>query len=98
LGRIKIESKADARARGVPSPDRADALMYALGQPYQKMEIILVPNRPIRSSGSGSSSSPMSPFSTGFVEVPDNGDDDRPRSRREQLEAVFGRLGRWRGF
>ncbi len=98
LGRFKLESKADARARGVPSPDRADALMLALGQPYQKLEILLVPNGPIRSSGSGSSSSPMSPFPTGFVEVPDSEDEDRPRSRREQLEAVFGRLGSWRGF
>jgi hypothetical protein len=29
-GRMKIESKEQARARGVPSPDRADALMLAL--------------------------------------------------------------------
>ena len=32
LGRTKIESKEDARKRGVPSPDRADALMLALGE------------------------------------------------------------------
>ena len=32
-GRIKIESKEDARKRGVPSPDRAEALMLALGEP-----------------------------------------------------------------
>jgi phage terminase large subunit len=31
-GRLKIESKAEAAARGVPSPDRAEALMLALGQ------------------------------------------------------------------
>jgi hypothetical protein len=31
-GRIKIEAKEDARKRGVPSPDRADALMLALGE------------------------------------------------------------------
>jgi len=31
-GRIKIESKEDAQKRGVPSPDRADALMLALGE------------------------------------------------------------------
>jgi chemotaxis response regulator CheB len=31
-GRIKIESKEQARARRVPSPDRAEALMLALGQ------------------------------------------------------------------
>lgn len=28
-GRIKVESKDDMRKRGLPSPDRADALMYA---------------------------------------------------------------------
>ncbi len=31
-GRMKIESKEDARKRGVPSPDRAEALMLALGR------------------------------------------------------------------
>lgn len=29
-GRIRIEAKEKARARGVPSPDRADALMLAI--------------------------------------------------------------------
>lgn len=29
-GRIRIEAKDKARARGVPSPDRADALMLAI--------------------------------------------------------------------
>jgi hypothetical protein len=32
-GRMKIESKEDARKRGVPSPDRAEALMLALCKP-----------------------------------------------------------------
>ncbi|HVB58542.1 MAG TPA: hypothetical protein VNE63_19235 [Candidatus Acidoferrales bacterium] len=96
-GRIKIESKVEARARGVLSPDRADVLMLALGRPREKFEIYLVPNRPIRSGGS---SSPMSGFPTGFVEVPYDENDDRPRSRREQFDAVFGSLGprRFRGF
>jgi phage terminase large subunit len=31
-GRMKIESKEKARERGVPSPDRAEALMLALGE------------------------------------------------------------------
>jgi hypothetical protein len=31
-GRIKIESKEEARGRGVSSPDRAEALMLALGE------------------------------------------------------------------
>ena len=37
-GRMKIESKEDARKRGVTSPDRADALMLALCKPYEKFE------------------------------------------------------------
>jgi len=37
-GRIKIESKESARARGIPSPDRAEALMLALCKPPQKYE------------------------------------------------------------
>src|SRR5258708_17559324 len=37
-GRMKIESKEDARKRGVPSPDRAEALMLALCKPPQKFE------------------------------------------------------------
>jgi hypothetical protein len=28
-GQIQVESKDDMRKRGVPSPDRADALVYA---------------------------------------------------------------------
>ncbi len=43
-GRIKIESKERARERGVASPDRAEALMLALGQPPQKFEYIPVPS------------------------------------------------------
>jgi hypothetical protein len=33
-GRIKIESKDDARKRGVKSPDRAEALMLAFAPPH----------------------------------------------------------------
>ena len=46
-GRIKIESKESARARGVPSPDRAEALMLVLGTPLSVGEIIHVPVRPL---------------------------------------------------
>ena len=35
---MKIESKEDARKRGVPSPDRAEALMLALGRPPSVFE------------------------------------------------------------
>jgi hypothetical protein len=31
-GQVKIESKKEMRARGLPSPDRADALAYAFAQ------------------------------------------------------------------
>ncbi len=41
-GRMKIEPKEKARARGVRSPDRAEALMLALGMPYSAGEIIVV--------------------------------------------------------
>jgi hypothetical protein len=37
-GRMKLESKEQARARGVRSPDRAEALMLALCKPPQKIE------------------------------------------------------------
>jgi phage terminase large subunit len=52
-GRMKIESKEKARERGVPSPDRAEALMLALGgaEPV-KYEFIRVPPPPNSISGS----------------------------------------------
>jgi hypothetical protein len=37
-GRIKIEPKEKAAERGVPSPDRAEALMLALGPPPRVYE------------------------------------------------------------
>jgi phage terminase large subunit len=36
-GRIRIESKEKARVRGVGSPDRAEALMLALGKPFERL-------------------------------------------------------------
>jgi hypothetical protein len=41
-GRIKIEPKERARARGVPSPDRAEALMLALGEAPRLYEFISI--------------------------------------------------------
>ncbi len=35
-GRLRIESKERASKRGVRSPDRAEALMLALGQPFER--------------------------------------------------------------
>jgi phage terminase large subunit len=50
-GRVKIESKESAAQRGEPSPDRAEALMLALGEPPAIMEFrsvreLAVPSRP----------------------------------------------------
>ena len=41
-GRMKIEAKEKARARGVPSPDRAEALMLALCKPPQRYEYLSI--------------------------------------------------------
>ena len=49
--RIKIESKEKARERGVPSPDRAEALMLALCKPPQTFEYYSVRDLPYLSSG-----------------------------------------------
>jgi hypothetical protein len=35
-GRIRIEPKEKARLRGITSPDRAEALMLAIGKPFQR--------------------------------------------------------------
>jgi len=35
-GRVKIEPKEKARLRGIDSPDRAEALMLALGKPFER--------------------------------------------------------------
>lgn len=45
-GRLKIESKEDARKRGASSFDRAEALMLALCKPYQKVEYYLARDLP----------------------------------------------------
>lgn len=69
-GRVKIESKEAARARGVMSPDRAEALMLALCKPPQKFEYYSVRDLPLNRSKS--------------CELPYDDDDDyrSPRSRR----------------
>ena len=35
-GRMKIEPKEKARLRGITSPDRAEALMLAIGKPFER--------------------------------------------------------------
>jgi phage terminase large subunit len=83
-GRMKIESKDKARQRGVPSPDRAEALMLALAKPPDKFEYY--PSRDPRLK-SGSPQTSHSVFSerglNGFREAGDDDEDDfRPRSAR----------------
>lgn len=91
-GRIQIESKEIARARGVPSPDRAEALMLALCRPPQKIEWISVRDlRRLRSRSAGPI--PRAHPYWGFTEVPD-GDDEPPMSLSHQLDRYIGKL-RW---
>jgi phage terminase large subunit len=77
-GRMKIESKEQARARGVLSPDRAEALMLALCKPPQKIEFYSIRDLPRMSSQAKSSPLddwryPVSGF--GFRERDDDDDD-----------------------
>ena len=42
-GRVKVESKADMKKRGLPSPDRADGLMLAfIEAPKQASPIVFL--------------------------------------------------------
>jgi hypothetical protein len=86
-GRMKIESKEQARARGVRSPDRAEALMLALGKVWQPFAYRT--SRDLPFSGVGGETAYAQrvrhPY-WGFTEVQRNYDDeDFPeRSRRFQ--------------
>ncbi len=90
-GRLMIESKESARARGVPSPDRADALMLALGKPQAPWKLELITTRNFRRTRSESESArDLSHPSWGFVDLGDDDGDDRrvtmsPRSRWDIL-------------
>lgn len=44
-GKILLESKEDMKARGVPSPNRADALALTFAAPVQKRNAVRVPRR-----------------------------------------------------
>jgi hypothetical protein len=80
-GRLRIESKEQARARGLLSPDRAEALMLALCKPPQKYEY--TPVRNLYRSGSAPNRWLCDPESPD-----DEGDDDYDISgfRRNRLE------------
>ena len=81
-GRMMIESKEKARQRGASSPDRAEALMLALGAPIQLIEF--------------RTSSDLSAANTPFYDGSD--DDDLPFERRrwDVLAGNF-RWGRIKG-
>jgi hypothetical protein len=71
-GRIRIESKQQARARGVLSPDRVEALMLALCKLPEKFEYCSIRDLPHMISGLG--------------EAPDD-EDDLPVGRRGRWDA-----------
>jgi hypothetical protein len=80
-GRMKIEPKEKARQRGVRSPDRAEALMLALGKPNSGGEIILVPvGRPYAPSRPRERTEPH-PLG-GFVESSDKDPNDHAATVR----------------
>jgi phage terminase large subunit len=83
-GRIRIEPKERARQRGVPSPDRAEALMLALCKPPRRYESYSIRDpRRLRSRAAEDLSYADQPPHFGFTEVPDSDDDNKPvRPRR----------------
>jgi hypothetical protein len=84
-GRIKIESKESARARGIPSPDRAEALMLALCKPPQKYEWHSIRELGLFRSDTNDCSAPKGPPPHpfwGFTEVPSDPAEDMRLPRR----------------
>jgi hypothetical protein len=80
-GRLKIESKERARERGVPSPDRAEALMLALCKPRPLFEYTTGRDLRRKEARENSVSRAQHPH-WGFAEVAHLEDDDRPLRRR----------------
>ncbi len=76
-GRMKIEPKEKARQRGVLSPDRAEALMLALGKPRSIGGIILAPTRRQNAQRRSTKLDERAPYETGFREVPNTDEDYR---------------------
>jgi phage terminase large subunit len=84
-GRIKIESKESARARGIPSPDRAEALMLALCKPPQKYEWHSIRELGRFRSNTNEKSALKGPAPHpfwGFSEKPSDPAEDMPSPRR----------------
>ncbi|MGD0290595.1 MAG: hypothetical protein ABSC63_13180 [Candidatus Binataceae bacterium] len=95
-GRMKIEPKEKARQRVVRSPDRAEALMLALGKPHSVGEIILVPTNPSRAQSHPIERIERAPYETGFVLSADQTDpnDPPPNLCRVRRSGRFG-PGAW---
>jgi hypothetical protein len=77
-GRMKIEPKEKARQRGVRSPDRAEALMLALGQSPSMGEIIMISTNPARQRSHPIERIERPSYETGFVRSADQSDPDDP--------------------
>jgi phage terminase large subunit len=91
-GRMKIEPKEKARQRGVRSPDRAEALMLALGKPRSMGKIIMVPTNSSGAQSQPAERNERAPYQTGFVERPYKDENDHPSNVRRIRRG--GRLGR----
>jgi hypothetical protein len=89
-GRPKVESKEKARERGVPSSDRAEALMLALCMPRPLYEYRSTRDLRIEPRAVDNSIYPAEHPYWGFREVPYLEGDDRPLRRRWSR--------RWDGF
>jgi hypothetical protein len=95
-GRMKLESKEQARARGVRSPDRADALMLALCKPRQKFEYYTARDLRHWTSGrSDASNISITEHPRGFRELPYDDDDSPYRSRASRRWDAFVGPLRW---
>ena len=79
-GRLKIESKEEAKKRGASSLDRAEALMLALCRPYQKFEYYSIRDLPrLRSKSTERAAVTIHPY-FGFDDLgEDDGIDQRDR-------------------
>ncbi|GEM_PF-5976258 len=91
-GRTKIESKKELRARGEPSPDRAEALMLALGKPTPEYAFYAVDSQ----AQQRTAGKPMRPGDVGYS--PEDYQHDMREAARKRTEV--GRLSqsqRWKG-
>ena len=94
-GRMKIESKEKARERGVPSPDRAEALMLALSKPRPEYAYQSVRDFPGLQSDSGDTPTRDGGWRGDFMRPDHSSDRDSPLrrvrvGRRADLDVLVG--------